>query len=61
MQSSFTRRGPQPPRHQLFGMMITDTLDGELICSIDRRTDGQPAARRYRRMLGWLIALRWCW
>jgi len=42
-------------------MMITDTLDGELICSIDRRTDGQPAARRYRRMLGWLIALRWCW
>ena len=36
-------------------MMITDTLDGRLICSIDRRTDGQAAARRYRRVLGWLI------
>lgn len=37
------------------GMMITDTLDGRLICSIDRRTDGQAVARRYRRALGWLI------
>ncbi|CAN7704052.1 nickel transporter [Variovorax paradoxus] len=37
------------------GMMITDTLDGRLICSIDRRTDGRAAARRYRRVLGWLI------
>jgi len=35
-------------------MMITDTLDGRLICSIDHRADGQAAARRYR-VLGWLI------
>jgi high-affinity nickel-transport protein len=37
------------------GMTITDTLDGRLICSISRRTDGHAAARRYRRGLGWLI------
>ena len=37
------------------GMVITDTLDGRLICSIDRRADGQAVARRYRRVLGWLI------
>lgn len=37
------------------GMMITDTLDGRLICAIDRRADGQAVARRYRRVLGWLI------
>jgi high-affinity nickel-transport protein len=37
------------------GMVITDTLDGRLICCIDRRADGQAAARRYRRVLGWLI------
>lgn len=37
------------------GMVITDTLDGRIICSIDRRADGQAVARRYRRVLGWLI------
>lgn len=37
------------------GMAITDSLDGRLICSIDRRADGQAFARRYRRVLGWLI------
>lgn len=37
------------------GMVITDTLDGRLVCAIDRRADGQAVARRYRRVLGWLI------
>ena len=38
-----------------FGMIITDTLDGRLICRISRGTDGQAAGRRFRRTLGWLI------
>ena len=37
------------------GMIITDTLDGRLLCRIVRRTDGAAASRRYRRTLGWLI------
>ena len=37
------------------GMVITDTLDGRLICRISRGTDGQAAGRRFRRALGWLI------
>lgn len=37
------------------GMMITDTLDGRLICRINRGADGQAAGRRFRRALGWLI------
>jgi high-affinity nickel-transport protein len=37
------------------GMIITDTLDGRLICRMSRSTDGQAAGRRYRRALGWLI------
>jgi len=37
------------------GMIITDTLDGRLICRISRSTDGPAAGRRYRRTLGWLI------
>jgi len=37
------------------GMIITDTLDGRLICRINRGTDGQAAGRRFRRALGWLI------
>ena len=37
------------------GMVITDTLDGRLICRIGRRTDGAAAGRRFRRGLGWLI------
>ncbi|MDB5816453.1 MAG: nickel permease [Rhizobacter sp.] len=37
------------------GMIITDTLDGRLLCHIVRRADGEAAGRRYRRTLGWLI------
>ncbi|MEB0058964.1 MULTISPECIES: hypothetical protein [unclassified Variovorax] len=37
------------------GMVITDTLDGRLICRIGRSADGQAAGRRFRRALGWLI------
>ena len=37
------------------GGMITDTLDGRLLCRIVRRADGEAAGRRYRRVLGWLI------
>ncbi|GAC1390858.1 MAG: hypothetical protein NVSMB34_04770 [Variovorax sp.] len=37
------------------GMVITDTLDGRLICRISRSTDAQAAGRRFRRSLGWLI------
>jgi high-affinity nickel-transport protein len=35
--------------------MITDTLDGRLVCRIGRRADGTQAGRKYRRVLGWLI------
>jgi high-affinity nickel-transport protein len=38
-----------------FGMALTDTLDGRLLCRIARRTDGAEMSRRYRRILGWLI------
>lgn len=37
------------------GMVITDTLDGRLICRLSRSTEGQAAGRRFRRALGWLI------
>ena len=37
------------------GMVITDTLDGRLICSVSRSAHGQAAGQRYRRVLGWLI------
>ena len=37
------------------GMVITDTLDGRLICRIGRGADGQATGRRFRRTLGWLI------
>lgn len=37
------------------GMIITDTLDGRLVCRINRSTDGQALGRQYRRALGWLI------
>ena len=37
------------------GMMITDTLDGRLLCRLIRRTDGLEAGRRFRRLLGKLI------
>lgn len=37
------------------GMVITDTIDGRLLCRIAARTDGAEASRRYRAILGWLI------
>ncbi len=37
------------------GMVITDTLDGRLICRISRGADGIATGARYRRALGWLI------
>jgi high-affinity nickel-transport protein len=37
------------------GMVITDTLDGRLLCRIARRADGAEMSRRYRRIVGWLI------
>ena len=37
------------------GMVITDTLDGRLLCRVLRQADGQAAGQRYRRQLGWLI------
>jgi high-affinity nickel-transport protein len=37
------------------GMVITDTLDGRLLCRIARRADGAEMSRRYRRTVGWLI------
>lgn len=44
-----------------FGMVITDTLDGRLLCRIAARTDGAEMNRRYRRTLGWLIVcLSYC-
>ena len=37
------------------GMVITDTLDGRLICRVSRSANGVAAGARYRRGLGWLI------
>jgi high-affinity nickel-transport protein len=37
------------------GMIITDSLDGRLICRVSRSTSGPAAGRTYRRVLGWLI------
>jgi high-affinity nickel-transport protein len=37
------------------GMMVTDTLDGRIVCRIGRGLDGVESARRVRRTLGWLI------
>lgn len=38
-----------------FGMVITDTLDGRLICRIARSANGVQTGQRFRRGLGWLI------
>lgn len=38
-----------------FGMMVTDTVDGRLLCRIVNRSDGAGPSRRYQRTLGWLI------
>jgi high-affinity nickel-transport protein len=37
------------------GMVITDSVDGRLLCRIVKRADSAAASRRYRRTLGWLI------
>ncbi len=37
------------------GMVITDTIDGRLVCRISRSAGGEAVGRRYRRGLGWLI------
>jgi high-affinity nickel-transport protein len=37
------------------GMVITDTLDGRLICHVNRSSQAASAGSRYRRTLGWLI------
>lgn len=37
------------------GMVITDMLDGRLICRISRSSEGAAAGRRYHRALGWII------
>jgi high-affinity nickel-transport protein len=37
------------------GMVITDSVDGRLLCRIVGRADSAQACRRYRRTLGWLI------
>lgn len=38
-----------------FGMVITDTLDGRLICHVSRSTNVETVGSRYRRVLGWII------
>ncbi len=39
------------------GMVITDTVDGRLVCHVNRAAGGEAAGRRYRRTLGWLIVV----
>jgi high-affinity nickel-transport protein len=38
-----------------FGMMVTDTIDGRLLCRIVKRPDGARLSQRYQRASGWLI------
>ena len=38
-----------------FGMIITDTLDGRLLCHIVKGANSEAAGQRYRRTLGWMI------
>jgi nickel/cobalt transporter (NiCoT) family protein len=37
------------------GMVITDTVDGRIICRVGRSAQGPDAGRRFRRTLGWVI------
>ncbi len=39
------------------GMMVTDTLDGRLMCRLLLRTANADAAQRYRRRVGWTVVL----
>ena len=38
-----------------FGMIITDTVDGRLLCHIVKGANSVAAGQRYRRTLGWMI------
>jgi high-affinity nickel-transport protein len=39
------------------GMVITDTLDGRLICHVNSSSQAATIGPRYRRILGWLIVV----
>jgi nickel/cobalt transporter (NiCoT) family protein len=42
------------------GMIITDTVDGRLLCRLMRREDAAVAGRQWRRRLGWaIVTLSW--
>lgn len=38
-----------------FGMVITDTLDGRLMCQLLRRAASRAQAQAYRRKVGWVV------
>lgn len=40
-----------------FGMVITDTLDGRLMCQMFRRAARQTQAQAYRRKVGWMVVI----
>lgn len=40
-----------------FGMVITDTLDGRLMCRLLSRAASRAQAQAYRRKLGWVVVL----
>ena len=39
------------------GMVITDTVDGRLVCHVNSAAGSEATGRRYRRTLGWLIVV----
>lgn len=39
------------------GMVITDTLDGHLICHVSRSSNADNLGARYRKILGWMIVI----
>lgn len=40
-----------------FGMVITDTLDGRLMCQLLSRASSRAQAQAYRRKVGWVVVL----
>jgi high-affinity nickel-transport protein len=38
-----------------FGMILTDSIDGRIICSICEKGQSRAVIQRYRRMIGWFI------
>lgn len=38
-----------------FGMVVTDTLDGQLMCRLLRRASSRKQAQAYRRKVGWVV------